>query len=91
MQMPVSLLPIFFGRQPRCAWTGSRPLPRPPPPTLTSSPKVGDGPQLMVLSSAATMILLFLQTGRDCHQRGRHISSPGHHDASCRLPALERV
>lgn len=28
---------------------------------LTSSPKVGDGPQLMVLSSAATMMLLFLQ------------------------------
>lgn len=31
---------------------------------LTSSPKVGDGPQLMVLSSAATMMLLFLQTVR---------------------------
>lgn len=30
---------------------------------LTSSPKVGEGPQLIVLSSAATMMLLFLQTG----------------------------
>lgn len=28
---------------------------------LTSSPKVGEGPQLIVLSSAATIILLFLQ------------------------------
>lgn len=41
-------------------------LPRPQG-GLTSSPKVGDGPQLMVLSSAATMMLLFLQTGRSCH------------------------
>lgn len=41
----------------------------PPPPPLTSSPKVGDGPQLIVLSSAATMMLLFLQTGRGSHRR----------------------
>lgn len=57
----------------------------PPPatqaPPLTSSPKVGEGPQLMVLSSAATMMLLFLkQVGAVTSAA----SSPGHH-ASCRL------
>lgn len=40
-------------------------------PWLTNSPKVGDGPQLMVLSSAATMMLLFLQMGRCCYHPPR--------------------
>lgn len=49
---------------------------------LTSSPKVGEGPQLIVLSSAATMMLLFLQMGSSC-QPGVQQSSPApHHPAA---------
>ena len=54
-------------------------------PPLTSSPKVGDGPQLMVLSSAATMMLLFLRKGRGCRQRGRQPPPPRTLPAGCPL------